>query len=147
MRKLQRSPKTPVFKQGNMITKEPFGIVVPTRNDPERCLDIVRRISADVEQSKILRPIQVILLVNDTDTETAKATENAVIGAGIKNIAVRFIFSPQNYLTVEENIFRNLGDNLATLTDKFIIPGNSDRIQIDALMTAIDEMETHGLDL
>lgn len=130
-----------------MSTVKHFTIVVPTRDAPQLCIDRLQHISSESQRAGFDRRIKIIFLVNDSAPGVSGHLREALPIDAHPHLDIEIIQSAQNYLTVEENIKKNLQPNLDLLSDQFILIGNSDTINFPLLKQALDFMDSHKADL
>jgi len=124
-----------------------FTLVVPTRDDPARCAAILQHVADELRRGKVRLPIDVLFLVNDTRPDASAHMNELVRSSAGERARARVVFSDKDHLTVEENIRHNLLAALETVGERFLIIGNSDRVDLAALERAVQYMTSQQADL
>jgi hypothetical protein len=115
----------------------PCSIVVPTRDDPQRCVTLLEDLLSQLEAHPL--ELNVVFLVNDSSPDAAavEAFEACVFAERFKALRPTLLRASDNHPTVEENIRWTLGFKLDSVAEYFLIVGNSDRVQLGALRDAL----------
>jgi len=128
-----------------MPTQNAFTIVIPTRDDPAICRKAM--------DSLLLQPmpgelnIRVVFLVNDTRSDAFALLQDAAQEERFRPLKPLLLQARQDWPTVEENIRHTLGERLDTVDERFLIVGNSDIVDLDALAKALRYLLEHELEL
>lgn len=127
-----------------MAISDSFTIVVPTRDDPIRCQHMLESM---VQNTHPELSIRVVFLVNDTGSDATNRLEKTISAGQFASLQPRLLRATRNFPTVEENIRHTLGGSLDAVDEHFLIIGNSDQVDLDALRGAIGDLRDHQLDL
>jgi hypothetical protein len=129
-----------VMELSNRLT-----IVVPTRDDPDSCIELL--IALMVDNLHLGLPLNVLFLANDTVERHTASLERVTSDACFSALKPRLLRASCNFLTCEESILDTLGKNLDAVDSHFLIIGNSDRVTLAAVPDALRYMREHALDL
>src|ERR1017187_10039607 len=105
-----------------MTSLDSFTIVVPTRDDPGRCTQLLD--SLIQQGTQVGFALRVVFLVNDTGTDVTGQLDKTISHERFSSLQPRLLHATRNHLTVEENILHTLGDNLDVVDEHFLIIGN-----------------------
>lgn len=122
-----------------------FTIIIPTRDDPQRCAQLLEQILPQRNQFKL--PLQISFLVNDTTTSATSEIEEVIANTRYQTLRPQLFHAGKNYPTVEENIFHTLEQNLDRISEFFLIIGNSDYVDLATLQGALNYMDKQRLDI
>jgi hypothetical protein len=128
-----------------MLDFDSFTLVIPTRDNPELCRQVLERLIA--ENSAIGMPLRVTFLVNDTGEGANELLDRTIAEERFSVLQPQLLRAKQNYPTVEENIRHTLGPNLDSIDEHFLIIGNSDQPNLPQLHVAVQYLRQHQLDL
>jgi hypothetical protein len=120
-------------------------IVVPTRDDPDSCIELL--IALMVDNVHLALSIHVLFLVNDTTERHTDLLLKVASDGCFSPLRPRLLRTSSDFLTCEESILDTLGQNLDEVDSHFLIIGNSDRVILTALPAALQSMRDHELDL
>jgi hypothetical protein len=120
-------------------------IVVPTRDDPDSCVELL--VALMVDNVHLALSLRVLFLANDTMERHTALLEKVVGDACFSALQPRLLRASRDFLTCEESILDTLGNNLDVVDGHFIIIGNSDRVMLAAVPEALLYMQEHALDL
>jgi hypothetical protein len=122
-----------------------FSIVIPTRDDPDSCIELL--IALMVDNVHLQLPLRVLFLVNDTVERHTALLQRVASDACFSPLKPRLLRASRDFLTCEESILDTLGEDPDAVDSHFLIIGNSDRVMLAALPAALRYMWEHELDL
>jgi hypothetical protein len=128
-----------------LTSSEALTIVVPTRDDPESCKELL--IALMVQNVHLALPLRVVFLANDTMECHTDLLQQLVSSNCFVSLQPRLLRARQNFLTCEESILDTLAANMDAVDDHFVIVGNTDRVVLAALPGALEYIRAHKLDL
>jgi hypothetical protein len=128
-----------------MALSDGFTIVVPTRDDPDSCIELL--IALMVDNVHLGVPIHVLFVVNDTAERHTDLLLKVASDGCFSPLRVRLLRASSDFLTCEESIMDTLGRNLDEVDSHFLIIGNTDRVILTALPAALQYMREQELDL
>ena len=91
--------------------------------------------------------VRVVFLVNDTRADAFALLEEAAGEERFRSLEPQLLQARQNWPTVEENIRHTLGEQLDAVDEYFLIVGNSDVVDLEALSKAVRYLAQHELEL
>src|SRR5512140_1271576 len=128
-----------------MAGLDSFTIVVPTRDDPARCQQLLEGLIRDNAQAGLA--LHAVFLVNDTGAGATNRLQETISNEAFASLQPRLLHADRNFPTVEENIRHTLGANLDAVDNQFLVIGNSDQVNLGALGDAVAYLRKHQLDL